>query len=247
VRIPLLEDDLTEPGIIDPRDVYQANGAPRRAVMCFFAEVVEAAEGSAHASLGAQDRRPMYVTSWKGEELAYFYPGLGAPAACVAMEAAIAMGCRDFVAVGGAGALIPDLQLGEIVIAEQALRDEGTSYHYLPPERFVSADPTVSAAIAASLEAADMPYRSGTTWTTDAIFREPRSRLERRVAEGCVTVEMEAAAFFAVAKYREVRVGQLLYAGDALAGDKWDSRGWMQAEDVRTALFNQALDAAARL
>src|SRR4051794_41960557 len=94
------------------------------------------------------------------------------------------MGCRDFVAVGGAGALLAELELGEVLIAERALRDEGTSYHYLEPSRFVSADETVSTAIAATLDDAGLAYRRGTTWTTDAIFREPRSRLDRRGGAG---------------------------------------------------------------
>jgi len=247
MRVPLLEDDLDEVGIIDPGDMFPATGAPRRAVMCFFAEVLDQAGGAIHARLSSQDRRPLYTTSRAGEQVAYFFPGIGAPAACAAMEEAIAVGCRDFVAVGGAGALLPELRMGELVIATTALRDEGTSYHYLAPSRFVSADPTVSAAIASALDAEGMPYRQGATWTTDAIFRESRSRVDRRVAEGCVTVEMEAAAFFAVAKYRGVRVGQLLYAGDALAGEKWDSREWTSAHDVRAALFQVALEAAARL
>jgi uridine phosphorylase len=245
--IPLLEDDLTEPGVIEPSEHFTPNGAPRRAVMCFFAEVVAKHGGSVHARLGTQDRRPVYVTTWEGEQIAYFFPGVGAPAACSAMEEAIVMGCRDFVAVGGAGALIPELKLGEVVIADQALRDEGTSYHYLAPSRFVSADETVNAAIAASLDAVDVPYRSGMTWTTDAIFREPRSRVDRRLAEGCITVEMEASAFFAVAKYRGVRVGQMLYAGDTLAGETYDNRDWVNAKDIRTTLFERALTAAARL
>ena len=245
--LPLLENDLHQTGILQPTEIYPANGVPRRAVLCFFAEVVDNAGGEVHARFSSQDRRPVYTTTRAGEQVAYFFPGIGAPAACIALEEAIAMGCRDFVAVGGAGALLPDLQLGDVVIADQALRDEGTSYHYLEPSRFVSADETVSTAIAAALTAADLPYRRGTTWTTDAIFREPRSRLDRRVAEGCLTVEMEAAAFFAVAQYRGVRIGQLLYAGDALTGDKWDSRDWMSARDVRTALFQIAIDAATRL
>jgi uridine phosphorylase len=247
VEIPLLEDDADQPGILDPAELYRPNGAPRRAVICFFNEVVEQAEGTLHARFTSQEHRGVYTTTRNGVEVAYFFPGIGAPSACISLEEAIVMGCRDFVAVGGAGALLPELELGEVLIADRALRDEGTSYHYLEPSRFVSADETVGDAIADALKAADLPYRRGATWTTDAIFREPRSRLDRRVAEGCMTVEMEAAAFFAVAQYRGVRLGQLLYAGDALAGEKWDSRDWMNATDVRTALFEVALDAATRL
>ena len=71
--------------------------------------------------------------------------------------------------------------------------------------------------------------------------------MQRRVAEGCLTVEMEAAAFFAIARFRDVQVGQLLYAGDALHGAEWDSRDWLNARGVRERMFGLALDAAAQL
>ncbi|WP_405056740.1 nucleoside phosphorylase [Kribbella sp. NBC_01505] len=242
--IPLVENDLAQRGILEAGDLSKPNDAPRRAVMCFFPEVLEKAGGRIHALLHTHDKRPLYDVLWKGERVACFFPGLGAPAAVAALEEAIVMGCRDFVAVGGAGSLLPELTLGHAVIADRAVRDEGTSYHYLEPGRYIDADPQVNAAIEASLAAAEVPFVRGTTWTTDAIFRETRSRMERRVAEGCLTVEMEAAAFFAVGQYRGVRVGQLLYAGDTLTGDEWDSRDWTRAADLRTSLFEIALDAA---
>lgn len=92
-----------------------------------------------------------------------------------------------------------------------------------------------------------MPFLTGRTWTTDASYRETRARAGRRVAEGCVTVDMESAAFFAVARYRGVRFAQLLYAGDSLAGETWDDRGWTRATDVRERLFWSAADACLRL
>jgi uridine phosphorylase len=105
----------------------------------------------------------------------------------------------------------------------------------------------VTEAIAGALQDAAVPFVRGMTWTTDAIYRETRERVRRRVQEGCVTVEMEAAAFFAVARYRGVRVGQLLYAGDTLAGEEWDHRGWLGAKSLREKLFHLALDAAVRI
>lgn len=244
---PLLEDDLAHEGVLEPGKVFAYTDAPHQAVMCFFQEIVEQEGEQVHATLSAYGGRPMYEKVHLGQRVAFFYPGVGAPAAVSAMEEAIAMGCRDFIAVGGAGALVPDLTLGHAIVVDSALRDEGTSHHYLPASRFVEADSAASAAITGALEDAAIPYIRGRSWTTDAIYRETRERMRRRVAEGCVSVEMEAAAFFAVAKYREVRVGQLLYAGDALSGDAWDSRGWTSATSIRSALFTVALDAAVRL
>lgn len=244
---PLLEQDLSEPGVLEPSQVYAHTDAPIAAVMCFFQEVVQEADGQVQGSLSVYGGRPIYETTRNGERVAYFFPGLGAPAAAATMEEAIAMGCRDFIAVGGAGALTADLDLGHVMVVEAALRDEGTSHHYLPPSRFVEADPEVTQSIEDALIAAGWPLFRGRSWTTDAIFRETPSRMSRRVAEGCSMVEMEAAAFFAVGQHRGVRVGQPLYAGDTLAGEAWDSRDWTSMSQVRTALFEIALDAASQI
>lgn len=130
---------------------------------------------------------------------------------------------------------------------QRAVRDEGTSFHYLAPSRTVGADEIATQAIVAALEAAEVPFVRGRSQTTDAIYRETRERMQRRIAEGCITVEMKAAAFFAIAKFRNVRVGQLLYAGDTLAGDEWDGRDWLKARNVREAMFRLTLDAAAQI
>jgi uridine phosphorylase len=96
-------------------------------------------------------------------------------------------------------------------------------------------------------DTAGIAHVVGRTWTTDAIYRETRARVERRVAEGSVVVEMEAAALLAVARYREVAFGQVLLAGDSLAGATWDDRGWMSAGEAREALFWVAAEAAVEL
>ena len=85
---------------------------------------------------------------------------------------------------------------------------------------------------------------TGMTWTTDAFYRETRAKVARRRQEGCIAVEMEAAALIAVARFRDVRLGVLLYAGDTLAGESWDHRDWVSAHEVRSRLFWLAADAA---
>jgi uridine phosphorylase len=139
------------------------------------------------------------------------------------------------------------LALGHVIVPTSAVRDEGTSYHYLPPSREVAADSEVVAAIIATLERHNLPYVTGKTWTTDALYRETRPKIARRVAEGCITVEMEAAACFAVAAFRGVRFGQILYAGDDLSGDLWDERGWHGHASGREKLFWLAADAVVSL
>jgi uridine phosphorylase len=190
---------------------------------------------------------PVYELDYRGERLALVHPGVGAPLAVAFTEELIARGVRAFVACGGAGVLVPDVALGHVVVPTAAVRDEGTSYHYLPAARTAAPSPGALAAIIATLAAREVPYVTGSTWTTDALYRETRSKIERRVREGCLTVEMEAAAFFAVAAFRSVEFGSLLYAGDDLSGEQWDHRGWFEHMSGREALFHLAAESVLRL
>ena len=152
------------------------------------------------------------------------------------------MGCGRFLVCGGAGALRGELSLGEIVVPTAAVRDEGTSYHYLSPSREVECHPEALACLLSGLERMGLPFTTGKTWTTDAIYRETPDLIRRRRQEGCVTVEMEAAAFFAVSKYYDIPLAQLLYAGDDVSGEAWDARGWDRQKNVRANLIQTAID-----
>jgi uridine phosphorylase len=157
------------------------------------------------------------------------------------------LGGRAFIAAGGAGVLVPDLVMGHVIVPTAAVRDEGTSYHYLRASREVAPTADALEAIIATLGAHGVPHLSGKTWTTDGIYRETREKVRRRVAEGCLTVEMEAAAFFAVAQFRGVSFGQMLYAGDDLSGEAWDSRGWPRHDTGRDLLLRLAAEAVLRI
>jgi uridine phosphorylase len=135
------------------------------------------------------------------------------------------------------------IAVGHVVVPLAAVRDEGVSYHYLPPSREVEAASAAVTAIQSTLERHAVPYLLGKTWTTDGIYRETHARMARRRAEGCLTVEMEAAAFFAVAQFRGVACGQLLYGGDDLSGEVWDGRQWQKDASVREKLFWLAAEA----
>jgi len=249
--ILLAEFDAERTALIEANMVVSPRDIPRPAVMCFFSEVIEGItrRGDARqvAELrGAHGVHPIWEIAVRGERLAVYHPGVGAPLAAMFMEEAIGLGCAAFCACGGAGAVQPDLALGHVVVPDSALRDEGTSFHYLPPGRSVTADPRGVEIAVQVLEALGLPHVVGRTWTTDAPYRETRAKIARRAAEGCLTVEMEAAAFFAVARFRNVPFAQLLYAGDSVAGEEWDPRGWPQA-DVREPLFWAAAEIALRL
>ena len=135
----------------------------------------------------------------------------------------------------------------ELIVPTAALRDEGTSYHYQRAGRFSRPHPAAVRAIREACRRRGRKVLLGRTWTTDGVYRETPAAIRRRKKEGCIAVEMEAAAFFAVARFRKVVFGQVLYAGDDVSGPEWDSRGWIKRFEVREELFCLAVDACRRL
>lgn len=250
-NFPILEFDSTPEAMIEPSKVIKKHDEmPERCVLCFFAEVITKVCQGAQVvfQTGSEiGSNPVYRLETEDGPVAVMHPGVGASLSAAFLEEAIALGATKFIACGGAGVLKSDIVLGHAVVAEAAVRDEGTSYHYLPPSREVEPSPSAVRALVATLEAHEVPYIMGKTWTTDAVYRETPAKIARRRAEGCVTVEMEAAAFFAVAQFRGVTFGQLLYGGDDLGGDIWDSRSWNHDASTREKLFWLAVEAVQRL
>jgi uridine phosphorylase len=225
---------------------------PAHGVICFFQDVIThfvnlGLAVEIYALRSEVGRHPIYVHQVQGHRVALFHPGVGAPLAAGLLEEVIALGCRNFIACGGAGVLNRELAMGHLVVPTAAVRDEGTSYHYLAPSREVAASPSAVAAIEQTLQRRKIDYIVGKTWTTDAIYRETRTRMALRRGEGCITVEMEAAALFAVAQFRDVHLGQILYCGDNLDGDEWDGREWTRNWGVREILAELAAEACLAL
>ena len=247
-KFPILEFDPNPKAIFGPEDMYKEKEAPRRAIMCFFGNLLDEMFKEGQLTLLRNIRsemglHPLYLYQHKGETVLIFQPGVGAPLAAAIMEEAIQLGASIFIACGGAGVLDHHLDVGHPIIPTAAVRDEGTSYHYLPPSREVEPHPLAVAALKSTLEQKGLAYHLTKTWTTDAIYRETTEKRELRVAEGCDVVEMEAAAFFAVAKFRNVICGQILYAGDLVHPEGWDGRKWNSRSASRKLLLECALDA----
>jgi uridine phosphorylase len=249
---PILEFDPTREAIIEPGRVIKQIDIPRHCVLCFFqdviAKVAQERQARVVTHLGSEvGLNPVYEMVVDGRRLAFAHPGVGAPFAAAVLEELIAMGCERFVACGGAGVLNREIAVGHVVAPNAAVRDEGTSYHYLPPSREVQASATALAAIEQTLARHQVSYVVGKTWTNDGFYRETAGKIQRRRAEGCLTVEMETAAFFAVAQFRCVEFGQLLYGGDDVSGAEWDSRHWDKRASVREKLFWFAAEACLML
>ena len=244
---PIMEYDPSPTAIIEPRRVYKRIDIPKHCVLCFFQDVIDdlVLNGGAREidySIGEDGRHPVYEVEIGGKRLAVVHPRVGAAMAAAMFDRIIARGARKFIACGGAGVLDSKIAVGHIIVPNSAIRDEGASYHYLPPSREVAPHPRALAAIEKTLKRNGVDYIVAKTWTTDAIYRETRARLNARRREGCLTVEMEAAAFFAVAQFRHVQFGQILYGGDDLGGDNWDHRNWNRHQ-IREQLFTLAAEA----
>lgn len=249
---PILEFDPEPLALIEPSAIYRKLDVPEHCVICFFKEVIEKVAQEHDARIHATHRwedglHHLYELEYKGRRLAFIHPGVGAPMAAGILEDAIARGCSKFVACGGAGVLTRSTGVGSLYVVSAAVRDEGVSYHYLEPSREVEADPRGIVALEAMLKDRRIPFTRAKTWTTDAPYRETPGRIARRREEGCLTVEMEAAAFMAVARFRQVTFGQLLYGGDDLSGERWDERGWTTLHDLRENLFWMAAQACLSL
>ena len=249
---PLLDFDPSRSAVIEPAAGIALFPVPGAFVICFFPDAIERLrEETGAIEIGhlasEMGRHPVLEVEWAGTRVGLALGGVGAPLAAGWLEELIAMGARRVVVAGGAGALVPSLTLGHVVVPTAAVRDEGTSHHYAPASRLIEPTPDAIEAITRTLEGNGVPFVTGTTWTTDALYRETRGKVQRRVAEGCLTVEMEAAAFFAVARFRGISLGQILYAGDDLSGEVWDSRGWNDHASGRDLLLRLAIEAAARI
>ncbi len=230
--IPLLEFDPDKKALIEPAMMHRKQDLPETCVMIFYADVIHKLSGEeilkkayTLASYGITIQ-PVDVFTARTPigDVAVVFPGIGAPIAAAILEELIALGCRKFVACGSGGVLKPELKRGTVVIPSSAVRDEGTSYHYLLPSRTVEMDPGVVAKLENTLKKHHINYETGKVWTTDAFYRETKKKIAERKAENCLMEEMECAAFLAVAKFRDIAFGQYLGAGDDVSGDEWDPR-----------------------
>ena len=252
-KYPILEYDASKQSITQvKKDIYPSNPQIKRCVITYFQDVVVKLETSYKLfqafKLRIEGKRPEVYQLNTGQETIYvLLCPLGAPQAARMLEILSAMGVEKFMVCGGAGTLDNDITGEKILLATAAVRDEGTSYHYLPPARSVAIKESVRQKIVACLQEAQEDFVEIKTWTTDASFRETPEKVELRKSEGCATVEMEWAAYYAVAEFKGLDCGQILYAGDIVRKEGWDYRDWHAKNDMREHLFDLAVKCVLKL
>lgn len=182
----------------------------------------------------------------KGTNIGVYESPVGAPMAVGMVENFhAAVGIKNVLAFGVCGVLV-DMEPGKCIIPTAAYRDEGTSYHYVPAADYIeirNADK-----MAEIFDELGVGYIKGKTWTTDAIYRETIGNRDKRIAEGCVAVDMECSALQAVCDFCGMNLYQFFYGADSLSGAKWDAR-ILGNYDIskRMKFFHLALEVAKKI
>ena len=167
----------------------------------------------------------MYAMELEGVTCGIIARTIGGPYAVLIAEQLQAAGAKLIIGLTSAGRLAPDLPLPCLVVVTSAIRDEGTSYHYLAPGREVACTAPMVPLLARELATTGWSVRSGKVWTTDAPYRETQVQLEQWTSEGVLAVEMQAASLFAFGIARQSSVASVAMVSNAIdhQGEQFDT------------------------
>lgn len=228
--LPILERDTEQVAIImaNRNEGYKF---PKKCVFAFLGETIDKiGKKENHEMIGEFESitkvYPIYKMNYKGEEVCYVQAPCGAAPAVQILEFLIGYGAKEIIACGSCGGL-EHFEENHILIPTVALRDEGTSYHYIEPSREISLSEKGIRACTLAAEHFQIAYTLCKTWTTDGFFRETKEMVAYRKEEGCQAVEMECSALMACAQFRGGEFAQILFTADSLAiPEAYDERDW---------------------
>ena len=230
-EIPILEYDTDPAAVLNPTHEGLELHLPRKCVFAFLGDYMDTYADRHRVRrvsefVSITKRYPIYILERDGEEIVLCQAPAGAAPAAQILDWLIGYGVRQIVSAGSCGCL-ESFPEGTFLVPFKALRDEGTSYHYAPPSRFMELEEKTRKAIGETLAEHGLKYQEVITWSTDGFFRETREKVAYRRAEGCSVVEMECAALAAVTAMRGADFGMLLYTADSLAdAEQYDERNW---------------------
>ena len=229
--IPILEFDDNPQAVLMPTHEELDLKLPKKCIYAFLEEEIDRYAQEVEADcvgefVSAIKTYPVYVMDYKGEKVCLAQAPVGSAPAAQFMDWLIGYGVEQIISTGTCGVLA-DIEENAFLVPVRALRDEGTSYHYASPSRYMDVHIEAVSAIEQVLEQLGIPYEEVMTWSTDGFYRETAEKVAYRKEEGCAVVEMECAALAAVAQLRGVVWGQLLFTADSLADlENYDSRDW---------------------
>lgn len=230
-EIPILEFDTDETAVIDPGHEELDLKLPPKCVFAFLGDYIDVYASKTDTRqvsqfISATKHYPIYITRYKGEEIVLCQAPVGAAAASQILDWLIAYGVREIISAGSCGAL-DNFPESTFLVPYKALRDEGTSYHYAPPSRYIELNGKARNAIKETILEHGMKYQEVITWSTDGFFRETKEKVAYRKSEGCSVVDMECSALAACCAFRNAAFGMIFYTADSLADvEKYDMRSW---------------------
>lgn len=226
----LTEFDPAKRAVIDPDMVHHPiPDFPETVIAIFsptlFDSVLALLGGTPISEVKDVDgHHPIYKVTYKGKCFGFCKARLGAPACVGSFEDIIPMGAKRILLLGNCGVLDKRIEDCGIIVPTRAIRDEGTSYHYAPAADYIDVNRKHTDLFFSLLRELGYDYVTGTTWTTDAFYRETRQKVATRKEMGAICVEMECAAMQAMCDFRGVDFFQFFYAGDNLDSPLWDPR-----------------------
>lgn len=244
-KYPILEYDTVQEAVVRPAG-WKLPPFPKKAVFAFLLDEIELYARTHQGEKIDQFESitkiyPIYECEHKGEKVCLCQAPVGAAAAVQLLDYLIARGVTQIISAGSCGALV-DIPENEFLVPVAALRDEGISYHYIPPSREIAVSKQGIKALETALSQAGFAFMEVKTWTTDGFYRETEEMVRYRIEEGCQVVEMECSGLAACAKFRDVIWAMLLFTADTLADTTaYQERNW--GKESIPAAMGLALDA----
>lgn len=258
--VPLVADKVSQPSILSPQVFAQhsakhgwldGHAVPEAALMLYHRGLTEMVVQPRSATIARGFLADYFLLEEFDRRIALVANfGIGSPAAAFTLEDLVGAGARCVMSVGTCGAVQPDLAPGSLIMPTSALRDEGTSYHYVADGEPALPDGEMLASTRAEINRRGLTVAEGPCWTTDAPYRETPQELRLHRDAGVVAVEMEAAALFVVGAVRGVPVASLLAVSDVLEEHDWvpafhaneTIESLLEAVDVAITVLSGRLD-----
>lgn len=227
-----------ERAVIEPEDIVSPlKNCPKTVITCFAYNLVAYAKEKYQGKLlyelhTANMEIPFYEIEVAGKKLGLIMSFVGAPACCSLLEELFVLGVEQVVVFGTCGVLSSHIEDVSIIVPSTAVREEGTSYHYAPASDEIQVNVETLDLMKQYFADKKIHYTVGKTWTTDAFYRETKSKVKKRKDAGCVCVEMECSAIAALANYRKKRIAQFFYAADRLDQEVWNAQSLGNEEKI---------------
>ena len=198
---------------------------PSRLIMVYqkrhFAFIDRLIEGKPAEWWWYSDRLPLQVGRFGGVDIAVATNFVGSPAAAMVLEELISCGAEKIIEVGTSGGLQSFLKPGDIVVATEAICDEGTTCQYSVSKETLTPSRSLKGLLVKALRMKGLHYYSGAVLTTDGVYRETRGKLRRLREAGVLAIDMETSALYAVAIHRRVEIASVLIISDLLTDSEW--------------------------